>query len=109
MENMRALIDKDPQAEGYFSAYSPALGRVALRKARYLESNPAGTVSESAADVSSNGNYSNNIHSSTASNKSTSMHPGGESMPVPPNSKPAPAGNSIFGDKLQQALHDERK
>jgi 3'-5' exoribonuclease len=107
MENMRALIDKDPQAEGYFSAYSPALGRVALRKARYLESNPSGTVSEStgeaaklvaAADTSSNGNYSNNIHSTTASNKTTPVHPG-----------TAPAGNSIFGAKLQQALHDERK
>jgi len=98
MENMRALIDKDPQAEGYFSAYSSALGRVALRKTRYLESNPAGTVSESAADISSNGNYSNNIHSSTASNQTTPVHPG-----------TAPAGNSIFGAKLQQALHDERK
>jgi 3'-5' exoribonuclease len=98
MENMRALIDKDPQAEGYFSAYSPALGRVALRKTRYLESNPAGTVSESAVDVSSNGNYSNTIHTSTASNKTIPVHPGS-----------APAGNSIFGAKLQQALHDERK
>jgi 3'-5' exoribonuclease len=107
MENMRALIDKDPQAEGYFSAYSPALGRVALRKTRYLESNPAGTVSEStggaakpiaAADISSNGIHSEHIHSSTASNKTIPVHPGS-----------APAGNSIFGAKLQQALHDERK
>jgi 3'-5' exoribonuclease len=104
MENMRALIDKDPQAEGYFSAYSPALGRVALRKTRYLESNPAGTVSESAgngaptADISSNGTHSESIHSTTASNKTTPVHPG-----------TAPAGNSIFGAKLQQALHDERK
>jgi 3'-5' exoribonuclease len=107
MENMRALIDKDPQAEGYFSAYSPALGRVALRKTRYLASNPAGTVSESTgeaarpiatADISSNGIHSESIHSSTASNKTIPVHPG-----------TAPAGNSIFGAKLQQALHDERK
>jgi hypothetical protein len=49
-------------------------------------------------EVSSNGNYSNNIHSSTASNKTIPVHPG-----------TAPAGNSIFGAKLQQALHDERK
>ena len=41
MECMRVLIDRDPQAEGYFSTYSPTLGRVALRKTRYLESNPA--------------------------------------------------------------------
>jgi 3'-5' exoribonuclease len=104
MENMRVLIDKDPQAEGYFSAYSPALGRVALRKTRYLESNPAGTLLESAGDgapaagISSNGIHSESIHSSTASNKTTPVHPG-----------TAPAGNSIFGAKLQQALHDERK
>ncbi|HWF08091.1 MAG TPA: OB-fold nucleic acid binding domain-containing protein [Bryobacteraceae bacterium] len=42
MECMRAQIDKDPQSEGYFSAYSSSMGRVALRKTRYLESNPAG-------------------------------------------------------------------
>ena len=40
MECMRVQIDRDPQAEGYFSAYSPSLGRVALRKTRYLDSNP---------------------------------------------------------------------
>ena len=44
MECMRALIDKDPQSEGYFSGYSPAMGRVALRKQRYLESDPAGAA-----------------------------------------------------------------
>src|SRR3569832_1083292 len=38
MECMRAQIDRDPQAEGYFSAYSSTLGRVALRKMRYLDS-----------------------------------------------------------------------
>jgi 3'-5' exoribonuclease len=102
MENMRALIDKDPQAEGYFSAYSPALGRVALRKTRYLERNPAGsrsdTAPDAAQDISSNG-----FHSSTASNSST-IHNGGPALPAP-SSKPAPVTNSIFGAKLQQALH----
>src|ERR1700749_2012132 len=44
MECMRALIDKDPQAEGYFSGYSATLGRVALRKTRYLELNPKGNL-----------------------------------------------------------------
>jgi 3'-5' exoribonuclease len=102
MENMRALIDKDPQAEGYFSAYSPALGRVALRKTRYLERNPAGsrsdTAPDAAQDISSNG-----FHSSTPSNSST-IHNGGPALPAP-SSKPAPVTNSIFGAKLQQALH----
>jgi 3'-5' exoribonuclease len=120
MENMRALIDKDPQAEGYFSAYSPALGRVALRKARYLEKNPRGagsgaadngTAGEGAAeDISLSGNHTDtSIHSSTDSNNSTPIHSGQAPMPAPPNSRPSPAGNSIFGAKLQQALHDERK
>jgi len=121
MENMRALIDKDPQSEGYFSAYSPALGRVALRKARYLEKNPAGSKSSPGPDASpdiSNGNYSNNIHSSTASNSSTPIQNGSSVVPerpMPaPNSQPAPPASSIFGAKLQQALQldstpDERK
>ena len=71
MENMRALIDRDPQAAGYFSAYSPALGRVALRKTRYLESNPA--MKDNGAG--SNEIHTNHIHSSTASKNSTSIHP----------------------------------
>jgi 3'-5' exoribonuclease len=108
MENMRALIDRDPQSEGYFSAYSPALGRVALRKTRYLERNPAGSKSDTAPDapehISSNG-----IHS---------IHNGGSvvpEQPLPvPSSQSAPVTSSIFGAKLQQALHldttpDERK
>jgi 3'-5' exoribonuclease len=116
MENMRALIEKDPQSEGYFSAYSPALGRVALRKSRYLDKNPAGstlnTTSDTAELISSNGN-----HSSTASNISEPIHNGSSRMPAP-NPQPAPATSSIFGAKLQQALHldatldttpDERK
>jgi 3'-5' exoribonuclease len=120
MENMRALIDKDPQSEGYFSAYSSALGRVALRKARYLEKNPAGSKLDQAPDaardapqdISSNGNHSNNVHSSTAPKTNAPIHNGGLPMPAP-SPKPAPASSSIFGAKLQQALHldtpDERK
>ena len=120
MENMRALIDKDPQSEGYFSAYSPALGRVALRKARYLEKNPAGSKLDQAPDaardapqdISSNGNHSNNVHSSTAPKTNAPIHNGDLPMPAP-SPKPAPASSSIFGAKLQQALHldtpDERK
>jgi 3'-5' exoribonuclease len=91
MECMRVLIDKDPQAVGYFTTYSPTLTRVALRKGRYLdggrkepaEAGPAvGSVDEFDAPAT----------------------------PTPaPNGKPAPATNSIFGAKLHQALLDERK
>jgi len=122
MECMRALIDRDPQAEGYFSAYSPALSRVALRKTRYMESNPSGMEAvpgtglnpadeiDAAGADRAEGIISNNIHSTqgTASNNAP-IHRGGVAMPAPPISKPAPAVNSIFGTKLQQALHDERK
>jgi 3'-5' exoribonuclease len=102
MECMRVQIDRDPQAEGCFSAYSPSLGRAALRKTRYLESSPV--PADSAEKF-----HSNNIHSteSPASNSSPSIHPG--RAPAPPGFKPVSAANSIFGAKLQEALHDERK
>jgi hypothetical protein len=134
MECMRVQIDRDPQAEGYFSAYSPSLGRVALRKTRYLESNPGAgqtvtvpgsdppddfeaVVSSSTSNsIPSNSILINNFHSTnsvssitTASNSNTPIDHGRLPAPAPPNSKPAPATHSIFGAKLQQALHDERK
>jgi len=111
MECMRVLIDKDPQAEGYFTTYSPALTRVALRKARYLdangvESNQAVYTTESnppadefdAAALAGNSNIASN----------TGPFSGRSPLPAP-NPKPAPATNSIFGGKLHQALLDERK
>lgn len=113
MENMRALIGRDPQAEGYFSGYSAALGRVALRKDRFLKKDPGGPGSDSgilngAGSHPAEQFHNNDNHlSSTASNHNT-FHPG-DAPPAPPNSKPAPANQSLFGEKLQQALHDERK
>jgi 3'-5' exoribonuclease len=137
MECMRAQIERDPQADGYFSAYSSALGRVSLRKARYLDSAQSTNAETRARDwelISNTANHKpglfpeSNIpvdHSATthtvpgssfhtaavstpASNSSTSVT--GRSNPQgPPNSKPAPAANSVFGAKLQQALNDERK
>jgi len=131
MECMRVQIDRDPQAEGYFSAYSPSLGRVALRKKRYLESSNEAGAPETAvplnnepkfipAEILNNNDHSSHnspshnssLHSafdSPASNSSNSMYPGRSPVPAPPNYKPASAANSIFGAKLQQALHDERK
>lgn len=136
MECMRALIERDPQSEGFFSSYSAPLGRVALRKARYLGSIPAGgtdlqeqgagpedypeTAGEDAAagiasnhnSVTSNSIYStvNTFHSksSTASN-SRPIHSGRSPGAAPSNSKPATANDTMFGAKLQQALQNERK
>jgi 3'-5' exoribonuclease len=118
MECMRVQIDRDPQAEGFFSAYSPSLGRVALRKNRYLESRPA-IVPETPVNSSTplhtdnsathNSETDNSDFDSPASNSSNPMYPGRSHLPAPPNDKPASATGSIFGAKLQQALHDERK
>ena len=115
MECMRALIDREPQSTGYFTGYSSSLARVALRKTRYLESNPQACVSESnlppeeldaaASDVSSS---AADISRNPAPD-ATSAFSGRSPLPAPPSPKPAPAANSIFGLKLQQALHDERK
>jgi 3'-5' exoribonuclease len=137
MECMRAQIEKDPQAEGYFSAYSSSLGRVALRKTRYLESRteageepvvlkpePANHTAPERPDYAPSLNdpsihkpapvhpvhgtsFHNEVHSQ-ASNSSPG-YPGRSHAPAPPNYKPAPAANSFFGAKLQQALNDERK
>jgi 3'-5' exoribonuclease len=48
MECMRALIDKDPQAEGLFTGYSQSLERVALRKSRYLTGSEPAPVGRAA-------------------------------------------------------------
>jgi hypothetical protein len=140
MECMRVQIDRDPQAEGYFSAYSPSLGRSALRKTRYLATNPkcadagektsdkpAGpeddldaAITDPAAGIPFNSSLPGNIHSTqgfsphtapvnnTASN-STPIPPGRLPAQERPDFRPAPANNSIFGAKLQEALQNERK
>jgi 3'-5' exoribonuclease len=92
MECMRVLIDKDPQAAGYFTTYSPTLTRVALRKGRYLDG----------------GRKERDVAAGPADD--FDAPPVAEPLPGPaPAAKPAPAANSIFGAKLHQALLDERK
>jgi 3'-5' exoribonuclease len=83
MECMRALIEKDPQAEGLFTGYSQSLERVALRKSRYLTgSEPTSTIA-------------------------TTL-PGSAAVLPQPESQPAPMPGSLFGARLLQALNDER-
>ena len=136
MECMRAQIEKDPQAEGYFSAYSSSLGRVSLRKGRYLgtetpnlqtetlltesECTPAAPYSSSEIEKPLSPHSSSApslpglpIHTeltvhTRASNSNTS-YPGRAPSSAPPNYKPASATQSLFGSKLQQALKEERK
>ncbi len=120
MECMRALIDREPQSTGYFTGYSQSLARVALRKSRYLEASAAAIMTESCAPETNlppdepavAGADISRSDPNTPRNPApdaTSAFPGRSPAPAPPTPKPAPAANSIFGLKLQQALHDERK
>jgi len=101
MECMRALIEKEPLAEGFFTPYSHSLERVALRKSRYLD--PPQPPS------------SNGVPAPAADDPGavdifdTTPIPDVQQFAVPSKPKFAPAAQSIFGARLQQALNDERK
>jgi 3'-5' exoribonuclease len=95
MENMRALIAKEPQAEGLFTGYSASLERVALRKERYLNSEPPSAVPPVPALAGSVAASSNSVAASA--------------VVAPPKPKPAPAAESLFGEKLTLALNFDRK
>jgi 3'-5' exoribonuclease len=105
MECMRALLDKEPRVEGFFTGYSSSLERVALRKAQYLEGGAAAVQEKN--EVHTNGVAPH----FTPQEESFALSPGrAPSSAPPPNPQPtAPAVNSLFGAKLQEALHDERK
>ena len=108
MECMRALIEKDPQAEGLFTAYNSALGRVALRKTRYLTPQTGAPESGAAVCAPESNPAADEFEAAIPPLNSPATLPG-RSPALAPNPKPAPATNSIFGAKLQQALLDERK
>lgn len=95
MEALRALIDKDPQSEGFFTPYSPSLERVALRKRRYLE----GPAQAGGGPVSP----------SPAAPSPAALSPASPSAAAPAPAPPRPANGSLFGDKLLHALNVERK
>jgi 3'-5' exoribonuclease len=100
MECMRALIEKEPLAEGLFTPYSHSLERVALRKSRYLDPpQPPCKNGVLAGDPRANKPGTDDFD--TISDVPQFVAP----------SKPkfAPAASGIFGAKLQQALNDERK
>jgi 3'-5' exoribonuclease len=91
MECMRALIDKDPQSEGLFTGYSSTLERVALRKTRYLDP------------------VSGSVNAPGSPSSPAPVSGVAPVIPAPPKPKPAPASDSIFGEKLSLALNFERK
>jgi 3'-5' exoribonuclease len=94
MECMRALIEKEPLAEGLFTPYSHSLERVALRKSRYLD--PPQPLSQNGVPV-------------PVADEFDSPIPDVPQFVATSKPKFAPAAQGIFGAKLQQALNDERK
>ena len=90
MECMRALIENDRQVEGCFTNYNSALGRPALKKDRYLNGKvPAPPPLAEAAAV-------------PEPPRPPVAHPSAAAHPLF-----APHQNSLFGDKLKQALEPE--
>jgi 3'-5' exoribonuclease len=92
MECMRALIENDRQLEGCFTVFSPALERVVLKKARYLEGAPE------------------------APKDGPAVKPADSPAAAAANEGPTPEGSvlsrsiaeSIFADKLKQALQTKQ-
>jgi 3'-5' exoribonuclease len=94
MECMRHLVEADRQMEGCFTSYSSSLGRVVLKKDRYLNGGPAGKPAMATAQVPV-----------TPSPVPTAT----KVEPAQPMIFPAPAKPStVFGDKLLDALHPSR-
>jgi len=97
MECMRAQVGKDPQSEGYFSPYSSSLGRVVLRKSRYLDTKPApdSNAAEAAAPAEtllfSSTHTSTTLHNANTHNSSTdSPHTVHNGHPTPGMPEPLP-------------------
>jgi 3'-5' exoribonuclease len=104
MENMRALVARDPQAEGLFTGYSSSLARVALRKERYL--NPAESCPAPSSAPEAGLPPAPVVHSVAASQMNSGV---ASAVVAPPKPKPAPASDSLFGEKLSLALNFDRK
>jgi 3'-5' exoribonuclease len=104
MENMRALIEKEPLAEGLFTGYSSSLSRVALRKARYL--NPEQPAAPRASAVS---NIPSSLPNVAAPVNGAPNSGAAFATAEPPKPKPVPVTDSLFGEKLTLALNFDRK
>ena len=82
MDNVRASVERDRQVEGFWTTYIPSIERHVLKKDKYLEN--------------------------ARTNPSSAPVPA--SKPESRQARPAhdPRTPSLFGEKLQQALGDER-
>jgi len=121
MECMRALIEKDPQSEGFFTSYSSSLERIALRKSRYLSETAAAARPATRNEIDDFDRVSPQPNGAPHPPPGTTVPhspaplppapiPGRVPLTAQPNPKPSPAfGSSLFGSKLSQALNDERK
>jgi len=83
MECMRAAVAKDRQHEGCWTSYSAALDRAVLKKLKFLEA-----VAASAAEPIADG----------------APIPSAELPPASESGTKSRQANSLFGDKLKQAL-----
>ena len=88
MDCMRTLIANDRQVEGCFTSYSPALERVALKKDRYLNPEPAPPRA-----ARPNGAASSQEPPAAVTRPDAAAHPLFAAKPASP-----------FADKLKQAL-----
>jgi 3'-5' exoribonuclease len=122
MACMRALIEHDRQVEGCFTNYNAALARPALKMERYLSGASARSAKDGAglqpADPPDSSDGSRDRESALSRQGAvvpTQDEPLASAAPVPPPIAPALAAhplfasrpNSVFADKLQQALRLE--
>lgn len=102
METMRAQLERDDKSEGLFTSFNYALERTALKRDRFLAGEPA-----TRPGAPGNGGAPSPAPASVrpASAPAPSTH----RAPAPSRGQrpPAPASNSLFGDKLLGALGEE--
>ena len=98
MECMRALVENDRQLEGCFTSYSSALERTALKMNRYWDEGAPVVNGSPAANVTP-------PSASAAPALNPTPHAHAPPRPAVPERQQAPARpDTIFGDKLRQAL-----
>ncbi len=86
MEAMRWTLERDTRIDGFWTTYNPSLERVVLKKLRYLEDKPA---------VAAAAPPQQQPKSAPAAAQQQQQHPSGG---------PRPQQNSLFADKLSQAI-----